>query len=55
MCVQPLNWKNLEKAEYPDSTFAKTDPTVYFPLLIFNLIIWYQGLASDYFFLLSNA
>lgn len=54
-CVKPLGWKNLEKTEYPGSTFEKADPTVYFRLLIFNLIIWYQALASDGFFLLSNA
>jgi len=54
LCVKPWGWKNLEKTDYLDSTFEKTDPTVYFLLLIFNLIIWYQGLASDGFFLLSN-
>lgn len=29
-CVKALGWKNLEKTEYPDSTFEKRDPIVYF-------------------------
>lgn len=33
-CVKPLGRKNLEKTEYSDSTFAKSDPAVYFLLLI---------------------
>lgn len=50
-----MGWKNLEKTEYPDlRKQIQQCGSVEFALADFNINIWYQGLASDGFFLLSN-